>query len=293
MTASRRRRTKCRPPRANVSLPAALSASKTDRPCGVTEVDQLATLDPCTLTDYLRAASVYVLRAPDLTASQKKAAQIRLSFGLGKALLGQLETRLRLVGARAGEHVVSGALRTVNADVSQQHPLDGLRLAVEIKPINLAVGRAIWNRFGDIRTFAVNLHLKFPFAVIGGVLAIPTWEVTKSKKGSGRKSTTHLIQRAVSRLVRAGGRKTEGDAAHLLEGIAVVVYEPDTGELHPTLPAPGSGLRWDEFIETLALAYESRFETEEEIAARTQGGDENEDVEAEDDDNGGSPSPGW
>lgn len=234
------------------------------------------------MNDYLRAASVYVRRAPELTASQKKAAQIRLSFGLAKALLRQLETRLRLVGARAGEHIVSGALRTVNADVSQQHPLDGLRLAVEIKPVNLAVGRAIWNRFGDIRTFAVNLHLKFPFAVIGGVLAVPTWEVAKTKKkGTTRKPTTRLIQRAVSRLVRAGGRKTEGDAAHLLESIAVVVYDPDTAELHPTLPASGSGLRWEEFIETLAVAYESRFETEEEIAAQVEGDDEGDESEAE------------
>jgi hypothetical protein len=219
---------------------------------------------------------VYVRRAPELTASQKKAAQIR-SFGLGKALLGQLQTRLPVVDARVGEHVVSGALRTVNADVSEQHDLDGLRLAIEIKPVNLAVGRAIWNRFGDIRTFAVNLHLKFPFAVIGGVLAVPTWEAAKtSTTGAIRKPTTHLIQRAVSRLVRAGGRKTEGDAAHLLEGIAVVVYDPDTAQLHPTLPAPGSGLRWEEFIEMLAAAYESRFETDEEIAAQAEGADDEE-----------------
>jgi len=252
------------------------AAGRQDKPCGVSEVDELFTLDPCKLVDYLRAASVYVQRAPGLTSSQKKAAQIRLSFGLGKALLRQLQTRLSLPGARAGEHVVSGALRTVNADVSQLHKLDGLRLAVEIKPVNLAVGRAIWNRFGDIRTFAVNLHLKFPFAVVGGVLAIPTWEMTP--KGQ-RKSTVHLIERAVNRLMRAGGRKTEGDAAHLLEGIAVVVYEPDTGELHPTLPAPRSGLRWDEFIETLAAAHEARFETDEEVAAQAEGDEDESDNE--------------
>ena len=161
--------------------------------------------------------------------------------------------------------------------------LDGLRLAVEIKPVNLAVGRAIWNRFGDIRTFAVNLHLKFPFAVVGGVLAIPTWEAAKTRGAATvRKPTIHLIQRAVSRLVRAGGRKTEGDAAHLLEGIAVVVYDPDTARLHSTLPAPGSGLRWDECIEMLATAYESRFETEEEIAAQAEA-DELEDSDDEED----------
>jgi len=48
------------------------------------------------------------------------------------------------------------------------HELDGLRLAVEIKPVNLAVGRALWNRCGDILAFAVNLYLKFPFAVVRG-----------------------------------------------------------------------------------------------------------------------------
>ena len=70
--------------------------------------------------------------------------------------------------------VIAGALRTARADVSEAHHLDGLRLAVEIKPVNLAVGRAIWNCFGDVRAFAVNIHLKFLFAIVGGVLAVPT-----------------------------------------------------------------------------------------------------------------------
>jgi hypothetical protein len=154
----------------------------------------------------------------------------------------------------------------VKADLSEIHRLDGLRLAVEIKPINLAVGRAIWNRFGDIRTFAVNLHLKFPFAVVGGVLAIPTWE----RGEGGQKSTRHLIQRAVSRLIRAGGRRTEGDAAHLLEAIAVVAYDPDSAQLAADLPPLASGLRWDEFINMLVAAYDARFESDEERAAHAE-----------------------
>ncbi|MCH7810500.1 MAG: hypothetical protein IH863_07965, partial [Chloroflexi bacterium] len=149
---------------------------------------------------------------------------------------------------------VSGALRIAKADVSELHDLDGLRLAVEIKPVNLAVGRAIWNRFGDIRMFAVNLHLKFPFAVLGGVLAIPTWE------GSERKSTLSLIERLTDRLSRAGGRRTDGNAAHLLEAIGVVVYDPDTASMSPDIPKRGSGLRWEEFIESMAETYEARFE---------------------------------
>ncbi len=156
----------------------------------------------------------------------------------------------------AGERKVSGALSEPQVDVSEMHPLDGLRLAVELKPINLAVGRAIWNRFGDIRAVAVNLHLKFPFAVVGGVLAIPTYE---EDPGPTRKPTTHLIERAVNRLARAGGRRTEGDAPHLLEGVGVVVYDPDTGALQPDPPPPGSGLRWDEFVDALVSAYQARF----------------------------------
>ena len=196
----------------------------------------------------------------------KKAAQIRLSYGLGKALVADLKSHLPTDRVVVGERDVSGALRIAKADLSEIHPLDGLRLAVEIKPINLAVGRAIWNRFGDIRTFAVNIHLKFPFAVVGGVLAVPTWE----EKDRYRKSTRHLIQRAVKRLVRAGGRRTEGDAPHLLEAIAVVVYDPDTGSLDPELPPKGSGLRWEEFISTLATTYDARFESEEERRAQTE-----------------------
>ena len=162
------------------------------------------------------------------------------------------------ITAIPGERDVSGALRIVKADVSENHPLDGLRLAVELKPVNLAVGRAIWNRFGDIRTFAVNLHLKFPFAVVGGVLAIPTYEEAV-RESVVRRDTRHLILRAVDRLARAGGRQTEGDAPHLLEGVGIVVYDPDSGMLDEEIPTPGRGLRWDEFVESLVTAYRSRF----------------------------------
>lgn len=155
---------------------------------------------------------------------------------------------------------MAGALRTAQADVSEFHDMDGLRFAVEIKPVNLAVGRAIWNRFGDIRFFAVNVHLKFPFAVVGGILVVPTWEVTK--KGI-KKSTRHLIERAVKRIVRARGRENESDAAHLLEGVAVLAYDPDTAVLDPDLPTAQSALRWQEFINALAEAYESRFDIED------------------------------
>lgn len=246
-------------------------------PTSIISIDSLATKSPCTLQDYIAAVSDYVKQNKNLDDGQKKSAQIRLSNGLAHALAEALKSRLPQMGnVKAAETPVSGALRIARADVSEMDALDGLRLAVEIKPINLAVGRAIWNRFGDIRTFAVNLHLKFPFSVIGGVLVIPTYEEKKTRKKGVEtlelSSTIHLIQRAVKRLVRAGGRRTEGDAAHLLEGVGVIVYDPETATLDPTLPPDGSGLRWDEFINALVLAYDSRFVAEEvkaELAAAT------------------------
>ena len=166
---------------------------------------------------------------------------------------------LSLEGAVAGERTVGGGLRAVKADVSEITETDGLKLAVEIKPVHLAVGRAIWNRFGDIRTFAVNVHLKFPFAVVGGVLTLPTTERSKSGSDVEWKPTTHLIRRAVGRFIRAGGRRTEGDANHLIEGIAVVVFDRQVGLLEPDLPPVGSGLRWPEFINAIHDTYEARF----------------------------------
>ena len=134
-------------------------------------------------------------------------------------LLSELTKLQPSIQGYASERVVAGALRTVQADVSEFHELDGLRLAVEIKPINLAVVRAIWNRFGDIRAFAVNLHLKFPFAVVGAVLVIPTYEIQKKKPRKGapigtpttiiKKPTTSLIERTIGRPVRAGGRRND------------------------------------------------------------------------------------
>lgn len=262
-------------------------------PTGITNIDRLANLEFCGIHDYVRGVSAYVRHQSILAAGPKKASQIRLSNALARVLANELEAQLPKLKNRLVTHEqkVAGGLRTANADVSETHKLDGLRLAVELKPINLAVGRAIWNRFGDIRTFAVNIHLKFPFAVVGGVLVIPTYEETGTKAAAeaeaeelveaegeessetgdstslpapapttGRKDTGHLIVRAVERLIRAGGRRSEADAPHLLEGIAVVVYDPETAAIHPDLPQPNSGLRWDEFVTVLVSSYRARFE---------------------------------
>jgi hypothetical protein len=269
-------------------------SKKTPAPTGLEAIDRLAVLNP-TISDYIAGVSAYVREQAKLAEGPKKASQIRLSNALARALAYELVDRLPALQNRltTEERKIAGGLRPVNADVSESHELDGLRLAVELKPINLAVGRAIWNRFGDIRTFAVNIHLKFPFAVVGGVLVMPIYEETGTSAAreaaeaelqqadgedfaaeaggdaeeydsaplkSARKSTIHLIERAIERLNRAGGRRSEADAAHLLEGIAVIVYDPDSATMHYSIPPSGLGLRWEEFVAALVSSYRGRFE---------------------------------
>lgn len=263
---------------------------------GYAALDALALAPDPTLQYYVDAVSEYVLNAKAMTDSVRKRAQIALSGGLGRAVRGELVAKVPAMRPHAGERNVAGALRSARADVSESHELDGLRLAIEIKPINLAVGRAIWNRFGDVRAFAVNIHLKFPFAVVGGLLAVPTWEwktggatdlttavddeseepagedvdevevaddlAEAEQTGSGliKVSTRHLIERAERRFVRARRREIEADPAHLLEATALIAYDPDTRAIDPDLPKVGSGLRWEEFIERLVDVYSLRFE---------------------------------
>jgi hypothetical protein len=239
--------------------PAPAGGAGGDRPTPL--LDELRHSRRPTIGGYCAAAAEYVRDASAMSGNQRKAVQVALSSALAAVTLADLRDRVGtpLAEAVAGERKVGGGLREVQADVSEMTPVDGLTLAVELKPVHLAVGRAIWNRFGDIRTFAVNIHLKFPFAVVGGVMTLPTVERHTSGEDAGWKSTTHLIERAVSRFVRAGGRRTEGDAPHLLEGIAVVVFDHESGAIEPDLPPAGTGLRWEEFIESLAGAYDARF----------------------------------
>jgi hypothetical protein len=234
-------------------------------------VDGLAELTRPTLHDFVNAASEYVRESVEIgpyqppegkvvtAGSRKKAGQIRLSNALGRALAADLNEALPRINASAGETQVAGALRIAQMDVVEMSALDGLKLAIEIKPVNLAVGRAIWNRYGDIRVGAVSTHLKFPFAVVGGVLTFPTWEWASGQK----KSTTHLVARCCELLRRAGNRRREDDAPHRLEGVAVVLFDPDTSSVVEDLPTPESELRWEECVTGLAVAYDERFAPDE------------------------------
>ena len=247
-------------------------------------LDHVARAAQPTFVEYLAGASGYIVNGRNLPnknnaqSKSAKSAQGDLSRALGSVIARELYDRhTKLILAELGpqafvatrsqraahvlsptakETPVAGGLRTARSDVTEAHGLDGVRLAIEIKPTYRAVGRAIWNRFGDVRAFGVNIHLKFPFAVVGGVQVLPTWDFDENGNWV---DTTASLRRASRRLDRIRMRETEADADHLLEGFLLVIFDPKTGKLDSAIPSPGSPLRWDGFIDALVAAYDTRF----------------------------------
>lgn len=245
----------------------------------IPELDRVVSLEHPTIEDYLRAASAYVVdgrclpvrRTPE--SESAKAAQTALSRVFGRVLARELHNRhqilveeeLGLAGPsksphllhpKEGETRVAGGLRTAQSDVTEVHHLDGVRLAVEVKPTYRAVGRAIWNRYGDVRAFAVNVHLKFPFAVVGGVQVLPTIDI---ENDGSQVDTRKYLDRAARRLSRIRPRQTEADANHLLEAFGLIAFDPVGAKLDDNIPPEDSPLRWEAFVEALVRAYDTRF----------------------------------
>ena len=244
-------------------------------------------LERPTLVNYIEASSAYVRDGRQLptkgnaTSESAKAAQAALSKVLGRVIASELRDRHRQfiideLGAAAfspaprqkpphvldpvpAETKVAGGLRTAQSDVTEAHILDGVRLAIELKPSYRAVGRAIWNRYGDVRAFAVNIHLKFPFAVVGGVQVLPTIDV---EEDGSQTDTSNYLNRAARRLSRIRSRETEADADHLLEAFGLVVFDPLAGKLSSSIPGTDSPLHWENFLTALVRSYDTRFGAE-------------------------------
>jgi hypothetical protein len=213
-----------------------------------------------TLDNYLNEVCEYQRRLLEInklgreeSGKSKKSEQLRLGTLLATVIAGDLRGR-GVRDPRAAEVAIAGALSRPRVDVSETSLEDGLKLGIEIKTVNEAAGRAMWNRVGDLRSFAVNYHLKFPYAVCGGVITVPDMM-------PGEPNLIPLIRRVERVLARVNGRPDEGSAPHRLEAIAFIVYRcgPTRIELHPDLPSESSGLRYPQFLDALVAAYEARF----------------------------------
>lgn len=143
---------------------------------------------------------------------------------------------------------VVGGVRPQNFDVAYRP--DGVRIAFDSKTLNdVSSIRKNWqNMVNDLGTEATTVHTRFPYAVVGFMVAVPRPALQAAQEAD-----------LVRTLERLGSREHVLDQAHLAEAIALVVWDPVDGSIDPSVPAVGSGLRFEEFMPRIHRAYVERY----------------------------------
>lgn len=167
---------------------------------------------------------------PDtISQAQKK----RYSEVLSSHLAQELAAGLRNVGFKnvrplaggPGERAFQGGLGPKKVDVSYSDEQHGLMLAVSIKSICFApFGKNLKNRFGDLLTEAITLHLRFPYSVICMLFAFPiasNEDVTKLRSIS-------TFTRAMKLFATVSGRRDYTDPGEKFENVTMMLFEPVT-----------------------------------------------------------------
>lgn len=130
-----------------------------------------------------------------------------------------------LVGG-PGEKAFQGGLGPKKVDVSYSDEQHGLLLAVSIKSISSPpFGKNLKNRFGDLLTEAITLHLRFPYSVICMLFAFPT----ASDQDVTRLRTTSTFGRATKLFATVSGRKDYTDPGEKFENVTMILFDPVGG----------------------------------------------------------------
>jgi len=209
----------------------------------------------------LRDAVVRAGVIPSDAASQsdKKAYSERLSHGLAIEVADSLralsfesikpQKQVIEKGKHKGEVKIvkerefQGGLGPKRVDVSYADDRHGLMLAVTIKSLNFPsfpkvkgsktefdfskkgnFSKNIKNRFGDLTTESITLHLRFPFAVVSCLYVMPV----RSFQDKGDQMKMSTFERAGRLYGTISGRRAYGDPAERFEDVTLMCYQPIT-----------------------------------------------------------------
>lgn len=180
------------------------------------------------LTDAVRKAGV----PPSLGNREEKK---RFSEILSRALAEEVAEGLRRVGfggtmpSRSGrqEKEFQGGLGPKKVDVSYSDERNGLMLAVSIKTISFPpFGKNLNNRFGDLCTEGITLHMRFPYSVVCALFAFPVL----ADRDTEKKRTISTFRRAAALLGTLSGRQQYTDPGEKFENITMLLYHPAVAE---------------------------------------------------------------
>jgi len=176
----------------------------------------------------IKAGSIPGVEAPQ---ARKK----RYSEVLSAHLAQEVAEGLRAVGFRnvkpprggAGERAFQGGLGPKKVDVSIADEQHGLLLAVSIKTITSApFGKNLRNRFADLCTEAITLHMRFPYGVVCALFAFP--DAADNDVTSGR--TLATFRRAMKLMASISGREEYIDPGEKFENTTMMLFRAVTGK---------------------------------------------------------------
>lgn len=143
---------------------------------------------------------------------------------------------------------IIGGIRPQNFDAAYRP--DGPRVLFDSKSLNDrdSVRKNWQNMVNDLASEAATAHTRFPYAIVTFVVIIP-------RPALPTKQENDLVRT----LERLGARSGVLDQDHLAEAIALLVWEPSTGEIVSEVPNPASPLRIEKFASTLYPHYVARY----------------------------------
>ena len=168
-----------------------------------------------------------LLPSDEATQAQKK----RYSELLSSHLAVEVAEGLRAVGfpnvkplrGGPGEKAFQGGLGPKKVDVSYADEQHGLLLAVSIKSINFApFGKNLKNRFADLCTEAITLHMRFPYSVVCALFAFPA----ASDEDVTEERVISTFQRASHLFATISGRDEYTAPGEKFENVTLMLFQP-------------------------------------------------------------------
>ncbi len=210
------------------------------------------------LDDAVRRAGL----KPSNESSQ--ATKKRYSEVLSRNLSYELAAGLQRVGfvgchparGEKGEREFQGGLGPKRVDVAFSDEKHGLKMAVSIKTVCFEpFGKNLKNRFADLCTEAITLHLRFPYSVVCALFAFPV----DASHDAASARTMSTFDRARKLFSTIAGRSEYTDPGEKFENVTLMLFVPgDEPSVRLVDSESGRSLTEAEYLETLKSLYNRR-----------------------------------
>ncbi|MGY2897176.1 hypothetical protein [Deinococcus sp. UYEF24] len=121
-----------------------------------------------------------------------------------------------------------GGFSDKKIDISVSDEQHGLVVGGSVKTLNFSYSKNLKNRFGDLAGESVNMHLRFPYAVMFGIFAMPEAANADHLRpdGSAGRMTRSSFERATELMATVAGRPSYSDPGERYEHMVMLLFMP-------------------------------------------------------------------